>query len=153
MWTAEHVALPVLAALDTERARQFELVQPAERPDAVFAIPSGSGITPTEAARGATLAGGATVPNWSAPVGVLFLLPAMFLLVAFPARPFWLWLLGYHVAIGLVAFAVFAVGLAAFEPAFGLYVFTRTYVTETVSLVVPLLLALAGGRTGGQVAR
>jgi hypothetical protein len=85
--------------------------------------------------------------EWAAPVGVLFLLPAMFLLVAFPTRPYWLYLLAYHVVLGLVSFGVFVVGLGWFEPAFQLYLFARTYVAETVSLVVPLLLALAAHGT------
>jgi hypothetical protein len=46
-----------------------------------------------------------------------------------------------------VSFAVFVVGLGWFEPAFQLYLFARTYVAETVSLVVPLLLALAARGT------
>ena len=72
----------------------------------------------------------------------------MFLIAVFPTRPFWVVLLGYHVAVGVLSTAVFAVGLGWFEPAFRVYLFTRTYLTESVSLVVPLLLYLAARGVG-----
>jgi hypothetical protein len=133
LWVAEHVAYPLFSAVDTPRARTFEVVRPPGRKDAVLAQPRG----PEAAAR-------PTPALWAAPAGVIFLLPAMFLAFVFPARPYWLWLLAYHVALGVTTTAVFALGLGWFDPAFGIYRFARTYLAETVSLTVPLLLYLAG---------
>ncbi len=140
LWVAEHVAYPLLTQVATPRADTFTLVRLARRPDAVFAVPRAS--LPPGADVDAVVR--ATVPpQWTAPVGVIFLLPAMFLAVAFPTRPYWLYLLAYHVVLGVVAFGVFAVGLGWWPPAFSVYTFARTYLAETVSFAVPLLLALA----------
>ena len=144
LWTAEHVALPLFESIETPRAAQYVVARAPERPDAVYAIPRAraDGRDPRQLAR----EGGTA--EWSAPVGVLFVLPAMFLVFVFPTRPFWLVLLGYHLIVGAVSLGVFAVGLGWFEPAFQLYLFTRTYLTESVSLVVPLLLYLAAKGAG-----
>ncbi|HEX8386222.1 MAG TPA: hypothetical protein VF576_08565 [Rubricoccaceae bacterium] len=144
LWTAAHVARPLFEAVDTPRARAYVVAMTPTRPDAVYAVPRAQydGRDLRQLAR----EGGTA--EWAAPVGVLFLLPAMFLLVAFPTRPFWLVLLGYHLAVGVLSTAVFAVGLGWFEPAFRVYLFTRTYLTESVSLVVPLLLYLAARGAG-----
>jgi len=145
LWTAAHVARPLFEAVDTPRARGYVVSVSPARPDAVYAVPRdvSDGRDPQQLARESS-----GVAEWAAPVGVLFLLPAMFLLVSFPTRPFWLVLLGYHVAVGVLSTAVFAVGLGWFEPAFRVYLFTRTYLTESVSLVVPLLLYLAAKGAG-----
>lgn len=158
-WTAAHVAAPLFASIGTPRAQRYSIVRPSDyvpgnQPEAVFAIETArleagaaAGKAPPDIVREAIRAGQG-VAYWVAPVGVLFLLPAMFLLVAFPTRPFWLVLLGYHLVVGAVSLAVFAVGLGWYEPAFRLYLFTRTYLTESVSLVVPLLLYLAARGAG-----
>ena len=144
LWTAAHVARPLFEAVETPRASGFVLAVSPGRPDAVYAVPrdraDGRDAQQLEREGG--------VAEWAAPVGVLFILPAMFLLAAFPARLFWLGLLGYHVAVGAVSMGVFAVGLGWFDPAFAMYTFARTYLTESVSLVVPLLLYLAARGTG-----
>lgn len=132
---ARYVAMPVLESVDTERARQYDVVRAPRYRGGIYAVPRGE---MTDAAREAGSA------QWAPPVGALFIFPAMFLVWAFPERPYWLWLLGYHVALGVFALAVFAAGLAWIEPAFALYQFSQTYLAETVSLVVPLLLWLAG---------
>ena len=144
LWTATHVVLPVLQQVRTDRADQVRLVQIARRPDAVFAIPRGVHPSNDDAYIRAE-----EPPQWAAPVGVIFLLPALFLIGLFPARPYWAYLLAYHVVLGVVALGVFAIGLGWWAPAFKAYTFARTYMAETVSLVVPLLLALAGGLGGG----
>ena len=143
-WAATHVARPLFEAVGTPRARAFVVATTPARPDAVYAVPRRlyDGRDLRQLAR----EGGTA--EWSAPVGVLFLLPAMFLLARFPTRAFWLVLLGYHLAVGALSLAVFAVGLGWFEPAFEVYLFTRTYLTESVSLVVPLLLYLAAKGAG-----
>lgn len=144
LWIAEAVVLPTLAALDTPRAGTFTVVQTPRRPDAVWAVPNRLGADAEEAIQDHR----SEVAEWAAPVGVIFLLPALFLIAAFPTKPYWLYLLAYHLALGVVSFGVFAVGVGWFEPAFALYTFSRTYLAETVSLVVPVLLVLAGGEAG-----
>ena len=108
LWTAGHVARPLFASIETPRSARYALLVSPNRPDAVYAVPRGlaDGRDPQQIEREHL-----GVAEWAAPVGVLFLLPAMFLLVAFPTRLFWAGLLGYHVVVGLVSLAVFAVGL------------------------------------------
>ena len=132
----ETVALPLFASVDTERAAGFRVTGTPQIPGAVLAVPLDPGLTDQERVAGTAL--------WSPPAGALWVFPAMFLLFTFPARPYWLWLLGYHLGLGVVAAGVFAVGIGWAEPAFALYTFSRTYMTETVSLAIPLLLWLAG---------
>ncbi len=158
-WTAAHVAAPLFASIDTPRAQRYSIIRPSDyvpgdQLEAVFAVETARLEAGRAAGKAApdivreTIRAGQGVAYWVAPVGVLFLLPAMFLLVAFPTRPFWLVLLGYHLVVGAVSLAVFAIGLGWYEPAFRLYLFTRTYLTESVSLVVPLLLYLAARGAG-----
>jgi hypothetical protein len=140
------VAYPAFAAIDTPRAQTFGVERIGRRPDAVWAVPRD--LYDGRDAPTVIREDEAEVAQWAVPVGVVFLLPAMFLAAAFPARPYWLWLLAYHVVLGAVSFGVFALGLGWVGPAFEVYTFSRTYLAETVSLVVPVLLALAGGEVG-----
>ena len=128
--TARHVVAPILQSVDTPRARTFDVAVPRGRAEAVFAVPKAGTLDDKVV--------------WAAPAGVIFLLPAMFLLVAFPTRPYWLWLLGYHLALGVTTTLIFAVGLGWWPVAFDIQQFARTYISESVSLTVPLLLFLAG---------
>jgi len=134
---AEAVALPLFEAVGTPRAEGFDLVARPGSAD-VYAFPEGTlttGLTEDEMA---------AVARWSSPAGALFVLPAMFLIAAFPLRRYWLLLLGYHLAVGAVALGVFVIGLGWAGWAFSLYSFSQTYVLETISLAIPLLLWLAG---------
>ena len=137
VWSASAVARPAFERIDTPRARGLQILQTEARPEAVFALPSGM--------PGAAVAERVQQPDvaqWVPPAGILFLLPALFLIAAFPRDPYWLYLLGYHLAVGLVSFGVFALGVAYSEAAFDLYRFSRTYLTEAVSLAVPALIWL-----------
>ena len=136
VWLAESVAGPVFASLDTPRAQGYQLEQPPGRRSVVWAVPRDATPAERETRRA----------QWSAPLGALFLMPALFLIAVFPLRLYWLVLLVYHAVLGVAAFVAFYVGLGWFAPAFMLYEFSQTYVTETISLVVPLLLWLAGRR-------
>lgn len=132
---ATHVAAPAFEAIETEGSDRY-IVEPSPRGGAdVYVVPVDA-ETDDERQAGTAV--------WASPLGALFVVPAMFLVAVFPDRPYWLYLMGYHLVVGVVASLVFAVGLSVFEPAFALYTFSRTYLTETVSLVVPLLLWLAG---------
>ena len=127
---ATGAAAPLFAAVATPRADALEVV-PSPRGGAdVYVVAPGGDLEDAAV--------------WLAPLGALFVVPAMFLAFTFPDRPYWLYLLGYHLAVGAAGAAVFAVGLGWAEPAFKLYTFSRTYLTEAVSLAVPLLLWLAG---------
>jgi len=137
-WSASHIAAPVFEAIDTPRSRRLQLVQMPQRPEAVFALPKGV----TDASEIQERVRQPDVAQWVAPAGILFLLPAMFLIAVFPLRPFWVYLLGYHLVVGVVSFGVFALGVAYLDAAFELYRFSRTYLTEAVSLGVPALIWL-----------
>lgn len=128
---AQHVAYPVFASVDTPRSQGFDVVQPQRRPEAVFVVPAGTDPEDNPIV-------------WASPAGVIFLLPALFLIVAFPSRPYWLYLLAYHLVLGLGTIVLFALAIGWMPVAFDFHQFARTYVSEGVSLTVPLLLYLAG---------
>lgn len=136
VWLAEDVAGPAFYAIETERSERFVLQQPEGRRSVVLAVPRDA--TPEDVE--------ARTAQWSAPIGSLFVMPALFLIAVFPLRLYWLALLLYHAVLGAVAFVLFYLGLGWFAPAFMLYDFSQTYVAETISLVLPLLLWLAGRR-------
>lgn len=136
---AVEVAGPLYERIDTERGQQFEILASPRGGADVYAVPpAAQSVDDLEAG----------VAVWASPFGALFIVPALFLALLFPDKPYWLYLLAYHAAVGLLGSLVFAIGLGWVEPAFALYTFSRTYLTETVSLVVPLLLWLAGRAEG-----
>lgn len=124
------VALPTFEAIDTPRSAKFDLVR--ETALTVRAVPRGDRREPL---------------HYAAPAGALFLLGGLFLVVLFPLRPYWLVLLGYHLSLGVIAFALFALGLGWWEPAFHIFRFSRTYASDLVGLLVPLVLFLRGRAT------
>ena len=128
---AQRIAYPVFASVDTPRSAGFDVVQPGRRAEAVFVLPSGAETDDERIV-------------WAAPAGVIFLLPAMFLIAAFPTKPYWLYLLGYHLVLGFSTIVLFALGIGWLPGAFDVHQFARTYVSEGVSLTIPLLLFLAG---------
>lgn len=131
------VAVPVFTAVDTDRARSFD-------------IREGRGGITVEAVRAGADGEVDQRVNWTAPPGVLFLLPALFLVAVFPTRPYWAYLLAYHVGLGVVQVLVFAAGLGWSDAMFEVFRFSQTYVSETVSLVVPALLYIAGSARSAQ---
>lgn len=139
VWGTAAVAAPLLTRVEA----------PAGRPHAV--VPGESGLVLLAVPSGPVEPGGGAVAGWVTPGGVPFLLPALFLIAVFPARPLWLHLLGAHAALGLVTFAAFALGqrLGWTPAATSAYTFVGTYVVETVNLGLPVLLFLAGRARGG----
>lgn len=127
---AEHVAYPLFASIGTEHAQAMRMEMQPQRPESVFAVSSERTV------------------DWSAPVGMLFAFPAMFLIAVFPFRKYWFYLLLYHILLGITGFLLFIIGIAWLNLAFDVYLFARTYFAETVSLAVPVLLYLAGKRSG-----
>ncbi|MEL6616291.1 MAG: hypothetical protein AAFQ43_11165, partial [Bacteroidota bacterium] len=95
---AQHVAYPIFASIETERSQRFDVVQPSRRAEAVFVLPAGAETDDERIV-------------WAAPAGVIFLLPAMFLIVAFPTKPYWLYLLAYHAVLGIGTIVFFALGI------------------------------------------
>lgn len=146
LFVAEHVAYPAFASIETPRAEALTVARTPGRPDAVWAYPTA--LAAGRDAQTVVYENRDAVAEWAAPVGVIFLLPALLLVAVYPSRPFWLWLLGYHVVLGVVSAFVFALGVGYVEAAFAVYTFSRTYLAEAVSLVVPLLLLLSGGAFG-----
>lgn len=127
---AEQVALPLFDSIGTERAQEMQMEIRPQRPESVFVVSAERTI------------------DWSAPVGMLFAFPAMFLIAVFPFKKYWLYLLLYHVLLGVTGIVLFMVGIAWLNVAFDVYLFARTYFAETVSLAVPVLLYLAGKKGG-----
>ncbi|PAP76379.1 hypothetical protein BSZ37_07945 [Rubrivirga marina] len=86
--------------------------------------------------------------SWTAPPGLLFLLPGLFLVGLRPRRPYWAVLLACHVALGGAQVALVAAGIAWSDAVFEAYRFSQTYATEAVGLGVPVLLYVLATRDG-----
>lgn len=119
----EHVAYPLLSSIETERASTFE-----------YAFKRGAlrvGLRSSRANVGAT--------DYHAPAGRTFLLPALLLALLFPYRPYWLYLWGFHLAVGALFLGLAALGIAWADAAFLLQRFLERYVVQALSLGAPLL--------------
>lgn len=123
----ERVALPAFESIETDRSEQMTLVRATEL--TIRAVPEDGDREPL---------------HYAAPAGALFLLGGLFLVFMFPERLYWLILLGYHLSLGLVALGLFALGVGWWDPAFHLFRFSRTYASDVVGLLVPLVLYLRG---------
>lgn len=78
--------------------------------------------------------------SWTAPPGLLFLLPGLFLIGLRPRRLDWLLLLASHIGLGVLQVALVTAGVAGSSAGFDAYRFSQTYLTEAVGLGVPVLL-------------
>jgi hypothetical protein len=124
-----HVAYPTLTAIETERADTFRY--PFKRGALRIGLRSSDpGVVPAD---------------YHAPAGRDFLLPALLLVVLFPYRPYWLYLWGFHLAVGACFLGLIAAGIAWTDGAFVLQRFLERYVVQSLSLGAPLL-ALAYDR-------
>ena len=88
--------------------------------------------------------------SWTAPPGLLFLLPGLFLIGLRPRQLYWLVLLACHLGLGLAQVVLVAAGVAGSSAGFDAYRFSQTYVTEAVGLGVPVLLYVLARRDGRQ---
>lgn len=131
-----HIAYPLVAAIDTDRAASFDL-------DA-----ASFDRTITAARAGADPE---TMDVYRAPANMDYLLAALLLIAAFPRKPYWFYLWLAHLSIGAIALAAFAVGVGWGEVGFDAGFFLRVYVVRALSLLA-LLLAFAP-RWGGGVLR
>ena len=127
---ARHVAYPLVAAIDTDRAARFDL--DAESFDRT--------ITAVRTDVGSE----ATMEAYRVPANMDYLLAALVLIAVFPRRLYWFYLWLAHLAIGAAALAAFAVGVGWTDVGFAVGVFLRVYVLRAVSL-----LAVVGALTSG----
>ena len=126
-WTAEAVVAPALAALPT--ASVVDVTPRADPPSVLMT------------------SAGAELAVYSIPLGFLFFVPALLLLVAAPARPYWLWFAAYLVVLGLVDFAAIAAGIQWGRAGFVLHQFIDSYLIRPTSIALPLWM-LFGGKVG-----
>jgi hypothetical protein len=87
-------------------------------------------VTPTD--------GDAT--TYTAPAGVKFLLPGLFLVVISPARPRLWAFFGGHLALGALALGLAATGLTGLPGGVALARFVQTYGVDAYSLAVPTIV-------------
>lgn len=120
----QHVARPLLCSIETERGRAFR-----------YDFRRGTlriGIRAPHLDSAAT--------DYHAPAGRDFLLPALLLVLLFPYRPYWLYLWGFHLAVGALLLGLVALGVAWSDAAFLLQQFLENYVVQALSLGTPLLV-------------
>jgi len=86
--------------------------------------------------------------RYTAPAGVKFLLPALFLLFIAPARPRLWTFFGGHLALGILALALLSAGLAGLPGGFVLAGFVQSYGVDAYSLAVPVFVFARRTRMG-----
>jgi len=92
------------------------------------------------------LDGGAA--RYTAPAGIKFLLPGLFLLFIAPARPrLWAFFAG-HLGLGALALGLTAAGLAGLPGGLGVAGFVQTYGVDAYSLAVPVFVFARRKRVG-----
>lgn len=123
-WTSAHVMAPLLAEVDTPRARQYAVR--GERPRAVEIR---------------TAAGADLVVGMAAPTGVLFVIGSVFLLALYPTRLYWVYLGLYQWGLGGLMLGALAVGIGWAGWGFAVYDLLATDIYRGTSLGLPLLFA------------
>ncbi|PEN08682.1 hypothetical protein CRI93_02685 [Longimonas halophila] len=86
-----------------------------------------------------TLSSG-TQTSLPAPAGIPFLLPALFLVAAFPKHGYWLFFWAGHCLLFACMVAAWSAALMAWPGAFGVADFLQTYGVDLYSLGVPVAL-------------
>lgn len=134
-WLTQHAARPLLTSVatlsgDATRATRFA-VRSGNIPRVLRVVPLPS--EEVEERQGA---------SFLAPAGIRFLLPALFLIAAFPRRPYWVWLWLLHVGAGIAALAVLAAGVGGWSGGLVAYRFWNGFALDLFSLLVPLWMWL-----------
>ena len=119
-----HVAYPLVEALDTPRS---EAVALRLEPRTIRAEVDGR------------------VYRYYAPAALGYLVAGLLLVAWFPRRRYWLWLWVAHVALGLVTFAAFALGVGWTAAGFAAATFGQEYLAPALSLLA-LVAPFAAGR-------
>ena len=119
----QHVVHPLFTSIETERADTFQ-----------YSFARGALRVGLRSSRPSINA-----PNYHAPAGGDFLLPALILVLLFPYRPYWVYLWGFHLVVGALFLGLLAVGIAWSDAAFALQHFLEHYLAQALSLSAPLL--------------
>jgi hypothetical protein len=119
-WMGPNVLAPVVQSVDTERSEAHR-VQGAPMTVTVVG-PDGSRST------------------MRSPGGILFLLPAVILIAAYPWRPYWLAVAAYVVSFDAVLLALLSAGVAWGDWAFALFAFLSGDVRMGTLLGFPLVV-------------
>lgn len=125
-----HVMAPLLAEVDTPRARQYAVS--GERARAIEIRPA---------------AGTGPVVDMAAPTGLLFVIGSVFLLALYPARPYWVYLGLYQWLLGGLMLGAIAVGVGWADWGFTLFDLLETDIYRGTSLGLPLLFAWLESRS------
>lgn len=120
-WIASHGIYPALESIHTSRAERYQVK--AEYLSVRIYFPdddrSPLGLRPTG--------------------GILFVLPAVMLLLLFPEKPYLVYLFAYHLILGACMIGAVAVGIGWAEWGFAVYRFLIGYFLKATSLAAPLL--------------
>lgn len=128
---ARHVAYPLVAAIETDRAARFEL--------------DAASFDRTITAMRTDAAPGQKPEVYRVPANMDYLLAALVLIAAFPRRLYWFYLWLVHLAVGAVALAAFAVGVGWADAGFAVSLLLRVYVLRAVSLLAVVGVFTSGG--------
>ncbi|MCS3668086.1 hypothetical protein GGP77_002329 [Salinibacter ruber] len=123
-WASAHVMAPLLAEVDTPRARQYAVS--GERARAIEIRP---------------VAGTELVAGMAAPTGLLFVIGSVFLLALYPTRLYWVYLGLYQWLLGGLMLGALAVGVGWTDWGFVLFDLLETDIYRGTSLGLPLLFA------------
>lgn len=119
-WLAHQVLYPAFSSIETERADEYRLRK----------APLGVAAHSTDR----------RTRRFRVPVGILFLLPALILVLLFPDRPYWLYLWLYLVALGGLGGVSFGIGLGWTSWGFHLQAILTGHFRTATSLGAPVLV-------------
>ncbi len=129
-WASAHVMAPLLAEVDTPRARQYAVS--GERARAIEI----RSVAVTE-----------LVAGMAAPTGLLFVIGSVFLLALYPTRLYWVYLGLYQWLLGGLMLGALAVGVGWADWGFVLFDLLETDIYRGTSLGLPLLFAWLASRS------
>lgn len=129
-WTSANVMAPLLAEVDTPRARQY-VVDGA--PARALEIRPATGSTP--------------IAGMAAPTGVLFVIGSVFLLALYPTRLYWVYLGLYQWLLGGLMLGALAIGIGWADWGFTVFDLLKTDIYQGTSLGLPLLFAWLESRS------
>lgn len=129
-WASGHVMAPLLAEVDTPRARQYVV---SGAPPRALEIRPTTGSTPIAA--------------MAAPTGVLFVIGSVFLLALYPTRLYWVYLGLYQWLLGGFMLGALAIGVGWADWGFTVFDLLETDIYRGTSLGLPLLFAWLESRS------